>query len=124
MCIRDSISRLQVTQRSQRYAEIAEKTFHAKPVKEEISSMYLDDALDRERLYWLEKLSGELHNAGLYLDFPRPAIYVGERDTFTIELDRDLVREVGRICSDNELLALSLIHISEPTRLLSISYAV
>lgn len=64
----------------------------------------LDESLEKERDYWLHKLTGELPVVGLPLDLPRPPVYAEEKQIVRRELDDVTLAELKKLCRQNEAL--------------------
>jgi iturin family lipopeptide synthetase A len=64
----------------------------------------LDESLEKERDYWLHKLTGELPVVGLPLDLPRPRVYTEEKQIVRRELDDVTLVQLQKLCRQNEAL--------------------
>jgi len=73
------------------------------------SLRFLDEQLDQEKEYWLQKLSGDLVVTGIPLDYRRPAILDEAKDVVPIEVDQDTQSRLNRICGNNDPLIFTIL---------------
>lgn len=72
------------------------------------SLRFLDEKLEKEKDYWLEKLSGDLTVSGVPLDSKRPALYNDEKQSVNIHITPDVESKLLKICSGNESLIFTV----------------
>jgi amino acid adenylation domain-containing protein len=74
------------------------------------SAPFLDDRLEKEKSYWLEKLSGDLAETALPLDRKRPPNFNAIRRavTFCLE-DRETESRLRQLCGRNEALTFTVL---------------
>ena len=70
---------------------------------------FLDEKLQKEREYWLQKLSGELALTSLPLDFKRPEVLTAERRTRAFAIAPEAESRLFQVCGDNELLIFAVL---------------
>ena len=63
---------------------------------------FLDEKLEREKNYWLRKLSGELVMASLPLDFQRPKGFIPARKSVSFEIDRAVQERLFKVCGASD----------------------
>jgi amino acid adenylation domain-containing protein len=73
------------------------------------SLIFLDETLEKEKAYWLNKLSGRLSVSSLPPDFVRPSIFVGHRETFSFGLKPEIRERFLQVCKKNEALSFTFI---------------
>lgn len=71
------------------------------------SYTYLDNKLEKERAYWLQKLSGDLVVSGIPLDFKRPAKASFDKERVKIKLDSKSEFKLRKISGGSEPLILT-----------------
>jgi len=64
----------------------------------------LDGKLEKEKNYWLQKLSGDLIRSGIPLDFRRSGAFADGKETVNIKIERDIESKLLGICGDAESL--------------------
>jgi amino acid adenylation domain-containing protein len=72
------------------------------------SLRFLDEKLEIEKDYWLQKLSGNLTVSGVPLDSKRPALYNDEKQSVNIHITPDIESKLLKFCNDNESLAFTV----------------
>jgi amino acid adenylation domain-containing protein len=70
---------------------------------------FLDDKLEKEKNYWLHKLSGNLVPAGLPLDFKRPKGFISEKNSLSFEIDRETQDRLFKLCGAGEELVFTVL---------------
>ena len=70
---------------------------------------FLDEKLQKERDYWLQKLSGELTLTSLPLDFKRPEVLTAERQIRAFAITPEAEGHLFKVCGDNEPLIFAVL---------------
>jgi amino acid adenylation domain-containing protein len=71
---------------------------------EKRDSDYLDEQLQSEKEYWLEKLSRDLPVAGLPLDHARAATWSDEKEAVCFTLAAETFSQLRKVCNENDAL--------------------
>ena len=77
------------------------------PPLEKRDSDYLDEQLQVEKEYWLQKLSRELPVAGLPLDHARSATWSDEKETVRFAIAPETFNQLRKVCGDNDALTFT-----------------
>src|SRR6185503_12181523 len=70
-------------------------------------SNYLDEQLQAEKEYWLQKLSREMPVAGLPLDHARSATWTDQKQTVRFTLAPETFNQLRKVCTDNDALTFT-----------------
>jgi len=63
-----------------------------------------DRKLEEERAYWIERLSGEIEESNLRLDYERPASYSAEKEMVRVSLSEELTSDLNKLVGDSPFL--------------------
>src|SRR6266478_281198 len=74
-----------------------------------LDTTLLSAHLEREREYWLQKLSGELSLAGLPLDFQRPAVLNERRERLEVAIEPKTVDKLYKASDSNPSLIFAIL---------------
>lgn len=74
-----------------------------------VNFRFLDGKLRNEKQYWTEKLSGDLPQCGVPLDFPRPTAFNRHDRVLAVELAPALGESIIRLCGPRRELILTLL---------------
>ncbi|HWP42475.1 MAG TPA: amino acid adenylation domain-containing protein [Blastocatellia bacterium] len=69
----------------------------------------LDEKLEREKRYWLEKLSGNLVLTGVPPDFNRPDGPSGEKASLDVDIDPETASRLIQVCRSSEELLFTVL---------------
>lgn len=73
------------------------------------TSAILDNKLDREKNYWLDKLADGLGATQLPLDNKRPAVFNAVRESVTFRLGAETEARLRELCAGKETLAFAVL---------------
>lgn len=71
--------------------------------------LVFDRKLLEEKEYWLQKLSQEIGETNLILDFPRPDVYRNEKDAVDITITEGLHERLKKITGDKDFLLYAVL---------------
>jgi amino acid adenylation domain-containing protein len=74
---------------------------------EKRDSDYLDERLQTEKEFWLQKLSRDLPVAGLPLDHPRSADWSDQKETVRFTLAPETFKQLRKVCRDKDALTFT-----------------
>jgi amino acid adenylation domain-containing protein len=74
-----------------------------------ISQTFVDDQLEQEKEYWLNKLAGDLPVTGLPLDFNRPAEFSDKREVHPLHIQPEDAARLLAICANKETLVFAIL---------------
>ncbi|MBV9924425.1 MAG: amino acid adenylation domain-containing protein [Acidobacteria bacterium] len=74
-----------------------------------VTPSLIDARLEKEKAYWLGRLTGELPVSGVPLDNERPPVWTGRKGSATSRIDADTARRLMGLCAHEDSLIFTVL---------------